>query len=107
MAQSSSIVINHAGHGIVSKAMTYSVPMMLLPWDRDQPGVAARAKKVSLAQVVPRSNANPQEVREAVAALFDDPRYREAAIHHSRRLAATDSIGTSCSFLEEFLIAVE
>ena len=39
----SSLVINHAGHGIVSKTITYGVPMVLLPWHRDQPGVADRA----------------------------------------------------------------
>jgi len=98
----SSIVINHAGHGIVSKALRYGVPMVLLPWDRDQPGVAARASKLGVAKVVPRANANPQEVRNAVNTLFEDPRYREAAVHHSRRLAAIDSIGAACTLLQDF-----
>ena len=98
----SSIVINHAGHGIVSKALRYGVPMVLLPWDRDQPGVAARASKLGVAKVVPRASANSQEVRRAVNTLFEDPRYREAADHHSQRLAAIDSIGAACTLLEEF-----
>ena len=100
--EKSSIVINHAGHGIVSKAMIYGVPMVLVPWDRDQPGVAARAEKLGVAKVVPRSSANPQEVRGAVAALFEDPRYREAAVYHAHRLAAIDSIGAACTLLEDF-----
>lgn len=100
--EKSAIVINHAGHGIVSKAMVYGVPMVLLPWHRDQPGVAARAEKLGVAQVVLRSSANPQEVRRAVAALFEDPRYRQAADHHARRLASIDSIGVACTLLEDF-----
>ncbi len=87
--------------------MTYGVPMVLLPWDLDQPGVVAKAKKLGLAQVVPRSSANPQDVHKAVAALFEDTRYRESAFHHSRRLATTDSTGTAYSLLEEFLITME
>jgi UDP:flavonoid glycosyltransferase YjiC (YdhE family) len=75
----SSLVINHAGHGIVSKALRFGVPMVLLPWDRDQPGVAARAEKLGVALVVPREEATPERVRAAVAAAFEDPRYLEAA----------------------------
>jgi UDP:flavonoid glycosyltransferase YjiC (YdhE family) len=100
--EKSAIVINHAGHGIVSKAMVYGVPMVLLPWHRDQPGVAARAEKLGIARVVLRSNTSPQEVRRAVAALFEDPRYRQAADYHARRLAAIDSIGQACALLEDF-----
>jgi UDP:flavonoid glycosyltransferase YjiC (YdhE family) len=97
----SSIVINHAGHGIVSKAMKYGVPMVLLPWDRDQPGVAARAEKLGVAQIVPRASANPQEIREAITALFEDHRFQEASIHHAQRLSAIDSVGVACTLLED------
>jgi UDP:flavonoid glycosyltransferase YjiC (YdhE family) len=83
------------------------VPMVLFSWDRDQPGVAARAKRLGLAKVVPRSNADPQEVRKAVTALLEDPRYREAAAHHSNRLGTTDSIGIACLLIEDFLVTVE
>ncbi|HSG18141.1 MAG TPA: nucleotide disphospho-sugar-binding domain-containing protein [Anaerolineae bacterium] len=98
----SSLVINHAGHGVVSKAITYGVPMVLLPWHRDQPGVADRAARLGIAQVVPREKANPEEVRRAVDAVLDSPRYREAALHHAERLAAIDAAEIACSFLEGF-----
>ena len=97
----SSIVISHAGHGIVSKSQRYGVPMVLLPWDRDQPGVAARAERLGVAQVVPRAYANPEAVERAVNAVFDDPRYREAAALHSERLEAIDSVAIACNVLEE------
>jgi hypothetical protein len=97
----SSIVVNHAGHGIVSKALRYGVPQVLLPWDRDQPGVAARAERLGVAQVVPRAYANPEEVKRAVTAVFDDAQYREAAAFHSERLAAIDSVAVACDVLQE------
>src|SRR5262249_23017707 len=31
----SSLLLSHAGHGIVMKALHYGVPMVLVPWDRD------------------------------------------------------------------------
>jgi hypothetical protein len=36
-------LVAHAGHGSVMKALWYGRPMVLMPWGRDQPGVAARA----------------------------------------------------------------
>ncbi|NIQ11733.1 MAG: hypothetical protein GWO23_19740 [Gammaproteobacteria bacterium] len=98
----SSIVINHAGHGIVSKAITYGVPMVLLPWDRDQPGVASRAEKLGVANVVPRASANPEEVRRAIKTLIEDPQYKEAALQHSQRLSTIDSVEIACRLLEDF-----
>jgi UDP:flavonoid glycosyltransferase YjiC (YdhE family) len=38
---------------IVMKALCYGVPMVV-PWARDQPGVAARAAALGTAEVVPR-----------------------------------------------------
>jgi hypothetical protein len=97
----SSIVVNHAGHGIVSKALRYGVPQVLLPWDRDQPGVAARAERLGVAQIVPRAYANPEEVKRAVSAVFDEAQYREAAAVQSERLEAIDSVAVACNLLEE------
>lgn len=99
----STIVVNHAGHGIVSKALVHGVPMVLLPWHRDQPGVAARAASLGVGQVVTREKANADEVRRAVDEVFDDPRYREAAQNHARRLSKVDAADNACNLLADFL----
>ena len=96
----SSIVISHAGHGLVSKALYHGVPMVLLPWDRDQPGVAARAKRLGVARVVPRPDVSPDTVTQAVAAVFDEPEYNETAARVSLRLKRTDPVDVACRFLE-------
>lgn len=98
----SSIVVNHAGHGIVSKAITYGVPMVLLPWDRDQPGVANRAEKLGVARVVPREQANPEEVRQAIIAVLENNKYLENSKIHSRRILNMDSLNISCELLTQF-----
>lgn len=98
----SSIVINHAGHGVVSKALVYGVPMVLLPWHRDQPGVADRAAKLGVGLTVSREEASPEAVATAVTAVFNDPRYHQAAAFHSERLRATNSIEIASSLLENF-----
>jgi UDP:flavonoid glycosyltransferase YjiC (YdhE family) len=87
---------------IASTALpTITFPQVLLPWDRDQPGVAVRAERLGVAQVVPSAYANPEEVERAVTTVFDDPQYREAAAFQSERLAAIDSLAITCNLLEE------
>lgn len=97
-----SIVVSHAGHGIVSKALYYGVPMVLCPWDLDQPGVAARAKNLGIAEVVHRDKVNKETVREAVETVLNSSKYRKAARATSARLKNTDALDQACRLLERF-----
>lgn len=97
-----SIVVSHAGHGIVSKSLYYGVPMVLCPWDLDQPGVAARAKALGVAKVVRRANVSPETVRHAVTTVLNNPKYRETASRVSARLKTTDAVDGACRLLESF-----
>jgi UDP:flavonoid glycosyltransferase YjiC (YdhE family) len=36
----SCLLVSHAGHGVVLKALYYGVPMVLVPWGRDQTGAS-------------------------------------------------------------------
>ena len=96
----SMIVISHAGHGLVSKALFYGVPMVLLPWDRDQPGVAARAERLGVAQVVPRPEVHPESVGQAVSAVLSEPEYLGSATRVSERLMKFDAVDTACQLVE-------
>jgi UDP:flavonoid glycosyltransferase YjiC (YdhE family) len=58
------LLVGHAGHGSVMKGLWSGVPMVLVPWGRDQPGVAARG--------APRRRAD----RPAIAGRRDRRRYR-------------------------------
>jgi MGT family glycosyltransferase len=99
----SRLVITHAGHGIVMKALYHGVPMVLVPWGRDQPGVAARAEALGVATVVRREAFNNASVDQAVHRILNDPRYTERARAISKRLQAADSVGVACAQLDTFL----
>jgi hypothetical protein len=95
--------ISHAGHGIVSKSLYYGVPMVLVPWDRDQPGVAFRAANVGTAEVVPREALAEERLAAAIEKVLETPRYRQEAARFAERLQAQDAIGTACDLIEEYL----
>ena len=72
------LVITHGGHGTVLKALSYGVPVLVLPMGRDQGDIAARVERLGAGKKVSKK-ADPLEIRSAVTAILDDPGFRKAA----------------------------
>jgi MGT family glycosyltransferase len=83
-------LVSHAGHGSVMKALCHGVPMVLVPWGRDQPGVAVRAERLDVARILPRDDVDASRLADEVRRVLEQPAYREAAMSHSARLGKTD-----------------
>jgi MGT family glycosyltransferase len=99
----SRLVISHAGHGIVMKALYHGVPMVLVPWGRDQLGVAARAEALGVATVVRRDDCDDASVAQAVHRILDDPHYTERVRTVARRLQAEDAVTAACTHVESLV----
>ena len=97
------LVVSHAGHGTVMRALWHGVPMVLVPWGRDQPEVAARASSLGVAVVVPRPDCTRENLDIAISRVLGDTRYAEASRHASRRLRAEDPVATGCICIENVL----
>ena len=82
------LFVSHAGHGSVMKSLLYGVPMVLVPWSRDQFGVAARASSMRAARVLPRELLSIHAMAEAIDAVLHDPEYGWAAKAASARMQA-------------------
>lgn len=96
------LLVSHAGHGSVMKALWHGRPMVLVPWGRDQPGVAARAEALGVAEVVPCELA-AATLPSAVERVMGSAGMAAAAAAHSERLRATDPPGLAASLLESLL----
>jgi UDP-glucoronosyl and UDP-glucosyl transferase len=97
------LLVSHAGHGVVIKALWHGVPMVLVPWDRDQPGVAARAAALGAAEVADRQNLTPAHLAAAVETVLNTPRYRNVAQHIAAQLQRRDPVAIARARIEEFL----
>lgn len=97
------LLVAHAGHGSVMKALWHGRPMVLVPWGRDQPGVAARAERLGVAAVVPRDRASAEALSGAIDRALADHEMEEAAARHAARLSGTDPVGRAASLLETLL----
>jgi UDP:flavonoid glycosyltransferase YjiC (YdhE family) len=83
-----SLVVSHGGSGSVLGALTYGLPMVLIPMGADQPHNARRCEALGVARVLDAMRATPNEVRDAVAAVLADATYTRAAEHLRDELAA-------------------
>ncbi len=62
--------------------------MVLVPWDRDQPGVAARAEALGVARVVARDALTPETLAAAIREVLESPDYAKRARYHRDRIRA-------------------
>ncbi len=99
----SCLLVSHAGHGIVTKAIYYGVPMVLVPWGRDQPGVAARAAALGVAEVIARQDLTEMRLSAAIRKVLGTQRYQENAVRFSERLQARDAVALACAQIEALL----
>jgi UDP:flavonoid glycosyltransferase YjiC (YdhE family) len=97
------LMVSHAGHGSVMKALWHGRPMVLVPWGRDQPGVAARAAALGVARVLPPNDASPEALAGAIDRVLTEQRLRDTAARHRERLRRTDPPATAASLLEALL----
>jgi MGT family glycosyltransferase len=73
-----SVVVTHAGHGTVVKALAAGVPLVCLPMGRDQAEVARRVSERG-AGITLRPGASQTKIATAVRKILDDPTPRRAA----------------------------
>lgn len=73
-----SVVVTHAGHGTVIKALANGLPLVCLPAGRDQPDTAQRVVAAG-AGLRLRPSARAPAIARAIAGVLADPTYRAAA----------------------------
>jgi len=94
------LLVSHAGHGSVMKALWEGRPMVLMPWGRDQPGVAARAEALGVAEVVQRGEGAEAALAGAIGRVLGSAEMRERAKLQAARLQSTDPPATAANLLE-------
>lgn len=102
--QRAALCISQAGHGLVAKSMYWGVPMVLVPWGRDQPAVAGRAEALGIARVVRRAELSPETLARATRAALADDAMRERSAAHGRRLRAENASAKACALIEALAV---
>ncbi|MEA2283180.1 MAG: hypothetical protein QOK21_3787 [Solirubrobacteraceae bacterium] len=94
------VVVTHAGHGTVMKALAAGVPMVCLPMGRDQNDNAARVVAHGAGLRV-RRNATPATIARAARRLIAEPQFAESAKRLGAAIRADAESGAAVKELDE------
>ncbi len=94
------LFISHGGHGGVMRAMLHGVPMVLVPFGRDQVGIGYRAERLGIAKVVPKDALSVDSVAQAINAVLTDPAIAAASQKVAIRVAAMSPATESARLIE-------
>ena len=93
------LIVTHAGMGTINAALTHGVPMLCLPFGRDQPGNASRVEALGAGRAIAR-DASVEQVRSAVSDILRDERFRAGAQRMAEVIAGYDDGALAISELE-------
>lgn len=78
-----SAVVCHGGHGTVMKALSHGLPVVVMPFGRDQKDNGARVEAAGAGLSIP-AKSNRGRIAAAIRRLLEQPRFKEGA----QRMAA-------------------
>ncbi len=100
------LVVGHGGHSTTVRALSYGLPLLILPMHplMDQAAVGAAVARLGAGRVLARS-ANPELIRDAVLDLLTHDRYRSAAGRLGESIRQQDGACRAVDLLESFVFA--
>jgi MGT family glycosyltransferase len=73
------VMITHGGHGSVTSALAHGVPLVCVPFGRDQRDVAIRAVATSAAITLRPTGLTTRKLSRAIKQVLERPQYQTAA----------------------------
>jgi MGT family glycosyltransferase len=93
------LIITHAGHGTVMKALSHGLPLVCLPMGRDQNDNAAKVFYHGCGLKLSKK-ANSKKIRKAMLQILNDPSYRKGAAKFQAELAKDAYVNVGVEELE-------
>lgn len=97
------LCVTHGGMNTVLDALAAQVPMVIVPLSFEQPGTAARLAHHGLARVVPRRDATPDRLAEAMACALRDEALPARLAQAAATLQAAGGTARAADLVEAYL----
>ena len=94
------LVVTHGGYNTVMAALTYGLPLVLVPLSADQPFQARRCAELGVGRVVAPDGLTAEALRQAVRGVRAAPAYRTAAQRLREEIAALPDEAHAVALLE-------
>jgi UDP:flavonoid glycosyltransferase YjiC (YdhE family) len=101
----SKLFITHGGLGGIKEAVMSGVPMLVIPFDKDQPNNAARVVYHKLGQSCDTSQYTPESIKQLVQTMLESKDICDGLAHMQRIFRDREAQAPSIPFIEQILAA--
>ncbi|MEE2854057.1 MAG: nucleotide disphospho-sugar-binding domain-containing protein [Actinomycetota bacterium] len=98
-----SLVVGHGGHSTAMRALSFGVPLVIMPANTliDQRRVGAAIQRLG-AGILLRKHAGVRRIRAAIGKVLQDPTYREAAALFGAEIRRRDGAEVAADAISQF-----
>jgi zeaxanthin glucosyltransferase len=97
------VVVTHGGSNTVLETLIEGKPLLVIPGAFDQFAMAARLERLHVARALPQKQIDAAGIRNALAALLDDPEYLAAAQQIQARMQGPSGTNRAADIIEQAL----
>eukprot|EP00178_Gracilaria_changii_P025208 TRINITY_DN773_c0_g1_i6.p1 TRINITY_DN773_c0_g1~~TRINITY_DN773_c0_g1_i6.p1 ORF type:complete len:441 (-),score=47.00 TRINITY_DN773_c0_g1_i6:1177-2499(-) len=95
------LVITHGGNNTATMAMSYGVPMVVIPVANDQPGVGARVKNAGLGVTIIPSTLTMDVLRRGIVEVLNGEQYQERSRLVKEEIKEAGGVVKAASIVEK------
>ncbi len=99
----SSVIVHQGGVGTTAQALRAGKPMLVMPYNHDQPDNAARVTRLGVGRTLSRNRYKAARVVEELKELLDNPLYAQRAAEVSARVRSENGARRACEEIEKQL----
>jgi rhamnosyltransferase subunit B len=99
-----SAVVHQGGIGTTGQSLCAGRPMLVMPYNFDQPDNAARITRLGVGKAISRSKYSAKFVARQIRELLENPGYGKQAAEISQRVQKERGAETACDALERLLV---
>lgn len=103
LIQRAALVITHGGLNTVLENLAHGVPLVLLPFNNDQPGVASRVAWTGAGDFISGKWVSPGGLRKALNRVLSEPSYKQSAQRIQAEMAGVDGLYLAANIVEKVL----
>lgn len=96
------LFITHGGMNSVSEAMTYGVPMLVIPFVSDQPINARQVARLGLEQVLDRKSVSPAALKKMAFSIMADKSISQNVQNMAQIVAAAPGNTGAVRIIEQY-----
>lgn len=97
------LFLTHGGMNSISEAMTFGVPMVVLPFSADQPLNAEQVERLGLGKRLDRKACSAQRLKETVFSVLQDPQIKRNAVEMREKIAHCPGNRGAADILERYV----